>query len=98
MQVVNMLNAMYTSFDTLIEKHHLYKVVRYIEIFLSHMYPSCEENYHWNQRFATLFISLNLKGYSGFKNPYARLSFFEFNIMFDHKRVHVPNIGSLAHS
>ena len=32
-----------------------------------------------------------LKGYSGFKNPYARL-FFGFNIMFDHKRVHVPNI------
>ena len=26
MQVVSMLNGMYTTFDTLIEKHHLYKV------------------------------------------------------------------------
>ena len=26
MQVVTMLNSMYTSFDTLIEKHNLYKV------------------------------------------------------------------------
>ena len=37
-----------------------------------------------------------MQGYSGFKNPYVRLSFFGFNIMFDHKRVHGPNIGSLA--
>ena len=41
---------------------------------------------------------LNLKGYSGFKNPYTRLPFVGLNIMFDHKRVHVSNIGSLAHS
>ena len=37
-----------------------------------------------------------MQGFSSFKNPYVRLSFFGFNIMFDHKRVHVPNIGSLA--
>ena len=41
---------------------------------------------------------LNLKGYSGFKNPFSRLSVFGFNIMFDHMRVYIPNIGSLAHS
>ena len=28
----------------------------------------------------------------------SRLSFFGFNIMVDHKRVHIPSIGSLAHS
>ena len=44
------------------------------------------------------FSVLNLKGYSGFKNPFSRLSLFGFNIMFDHLRVHIPNIGSLAHS
>ena len=41
---------------------------------------------------------LYLKGYSGFKNPFSRLSFFGFKIIFDHMRVHIPNIGSLAHS
>ena len=40
--------------------------------------------------------SLSSKGYSGFKNPFSRLSFFGFNIIFDHMRVHIPNIGSLA--
>ena len=37
-----------------------------------------------------------LKGYSGFKDPFSRSSFFGFNIIFDHMRVHIPNIGSLA--
>ena len=41
---------------------------------------------------------VSLKGYSGFKNLSSKLSFFGFNIMFDHKRVQFPNIGSLAHS
>ena len=40
----------------------------------------------------------DLKGYSDFKNPFSRLSLFGFNIMFGHMRIHIPNIGSLAHS
>ena len=36
-------------------------------------------------------LTLTLRGYSGFKNPYSRLSFSGFNIMFDHQRVHVQN-------
>ena len=43
-------------------------------------------------------ISVRLKGYSGFKNPFSRLSFDGFKIIFDHMRVHILNIGSLAHS
>ena len=37
-----------------------------------------------------------LKGYSGFKNPFSRLSFLGFKIIFDHTRVHIPDTGSLA--
>ena len=56
---------------------------------------------HW--QFECLLIynldrGKSLKGYSGFKNPFSRLSFFGFKIIFDHMRVHIPNIGSLAHS
>ena len=39
-----------------------------------------------------------LKGYSGFKNPFSRLSLFGFTVMFDHVRVHIQNIDTVAHS
>ena len=42
--------------------------------------------------------NLCLKGYSGFKNPFSRLSFFGFKTIFDHMRVHIPNIGYLSGS
>ena len=38
-----------------------------------------------------------LKGIFSFQKS-VRMSLFGFNIRFDHKRVRVPNIGSLAHS
>ena len=39
-----------------------------------------------------------LKGTFWFQKSASKAVFFGFNIMFDHKTVHVPNIGSLAHS
>ena len=40
-------------------------------------------------------FSSTLKGYSCCKNSFATF-FFGFDIIFDHMRVHIPNIGSLA--
>ena len=45
-----------------------------------------------------IYSKLYLKGYSVFKNPFSKLSLCGFNIMFDRIGVHIPNIGSLAHS
>ena len=64
----------------------------------------------WSQRLITSTIKsrweifsnskhcISLKGYSGLKNLYPWLSFFGFNTMFDLKRDHIQNSGSLAHS
>ena len=75
----------------LYKRHLLYGTVRLIVLVQDKQFPV----------FAWLWprsMMLPLKGYSGFRNPFSWLSLFGFNIMFDHMRVHIPNIGSLAHS
>ena len=39
-----------------------------------------------------------LKGIFWFQKSVCKVVFFGFNIILDHMRVHIPNIGSLAHS
>ena len=89
------------SWALLISRLKYFRVVHFlIEVTTSGAKPEVEGSFSLSEskKFCSRKRRAKLKGYSGFKNPFSRLSSFGFKIIFDHMNVSIPNIGSLAQS